>query len=204
MNLVSAVWTSPLFFSLILGTPLPSNFNAANLHRRDSLQNTVVVSAMLLPRVPSPDEPPSSPTSAPLVATNPADSQPITQAPISAIFGGVMGGLLLAIACAIVFFCMRKRRRQRQTQLTQLTPTPMPKPQPSVHVDQIADTPPGRASPNGYSGHHGSGNHTGPPPATFNREGHKTNTSPLADNGIMGLEITSRKGVRNAIDAEAR
>jgi hypothetical protein len=211
MNPFSAVWIWPLFLSLILGSPLPATFNVPNLQRRDelpTLQNTVAVLAKLSPRAPSPDEPSSTPTSTTLTVTYPTDPQPITQAPIGAIFGGVMGGVLLVIACAMVFSFMRKRWRQKQTQLTkptQLAPTTIPKPQPSVHVEEIDDTAPGTMSPNGYSINQGSGNHTNRAPLrTSNNEAHKTDAFPLADNGIMGLEITSRKGVRNAIGAQAR
>jgi hypothetical protein len=107
-----------------------------------------------------------------------------------------MGGLLLIIACAIVFFYLRKRRRQKRTQHTQLTPTSLPKPQPSRHIEHVDDT-----SPNIYSDNNGSGNHTS---LSSPNDGRQTNTSPPAGSGIAGLEITSRKGVRDAVGAQAR
>lgn len=187
MNFFSTVWIWPLFFTLISGTPL-----LANLRRRnDPSANTIIT--MLLPR--SADEPAA--TSAPLVATYPADSQPITQAPISAIFGGVMGGLLFVIACAIVFFYIKKRQRQKLVQSTPLAPTPLPMPkfQPSVRVEQVDDASPGLEPPIGYND--GSGNRA-------NGGSNQTNILPLAHNGLMGLPITTRTGVRDARGAQAR
>lgn len=206
-----AIWISPLFFNLISGTLLPTSFEGLKIRRRDvqpTPQHTATRNrtAMLLPRAASADQPPSVPTSTPFAATYPADSQPITQAPIGAIFGGVIGGLLLVIACAIVFFYLQKRRKQKQTPSTQLTPRPIPKTQLSVHVEHIDDTSnaPQRASQNLYIDNDGSGDHPDlvPDHAISDHDGwpHQTNLSPLADSGGMGVEAARQKGVEIQLD----
>jgi hypothetical protein len=159
---------------------------------------------------------PSETTPATLIATSyqtnvPLDSQPIMKVPISAIFGGVMGGLLIVIACAIVFFCLRKRRRHRRVQLPLLAQSPVPKPQPSMNIEQIGDTSTAAQEPlpKHHDGHDGSGNHIGPvPPRTKSSHDERiqdqSHVPPLADIEVMAAGSSRQDGDRNALGVQNR